>query len=69
MGADEAKLLRLMHLVYDVRRDDAAAAVSPGNRVNLIKLRKHYQERREWSSLRVQCDDSDQCGAAAKAGL
>ncbi|MFZ4831585.1 4-phosphoerythronate dehydrogenase PdxB [Rouxiella sp. Mn2063] len=53
----EAKLLRLIHLVYDVRRDDA-----PLRRVAAIagefdRLRKFYEERREWSSLRVNCDN------------
>jgi len=53
----EAKLLRLIHLVYDVRRDDA-----PLRRVAAIagefdRLRKFYEERREWSSLRVKCDN------------
>ena len=51
------QLKRLVHLVYDVRRDDAAlraVAAIPGE---FDKLRKHYQERREWSSLEVICHD------------
>ncbi|TKI03847.1 4-phosphoerythronate dehydrogenase PdxB [Martelella alba] len=54
---DEAMLKRLTHLVYDVRRDDAAlrrVAAVPGG---FDRLRKQYQERREWSSLRVDADD------------
>ncbi len=46
-----------MHLVYDVRRDDAPlrkVAAKPGE---FDRLRKQYEERREWSSLQVNCDD------------
>ncbi len=53
----QQQLKRLVHLVYDVRRDDAAlraVATVPGE---FDKLRKHYQERREWSSLHVLSDD------------
>ncbi len=53
---DQPTLKRLVHLVYDVRRDDAplrAVAAIPGE---FDRLRKNYLERREWSSLRVQCD-------------
>lgn len=53
---DQPTLKRLVHLVYDVRRDDAPlrkVAAVPGE---FDRLRKNYLERREWSSLRVQCD-------------
>ncbi len=53
----QSLLKRLIHLVYDVRRDDALlrkVAAIPGE---FDKLRKHYQERREWSSLNVYSDD------------
>lgn len=53
----QATLKRLVHLVYDVRRDDAElrkVAAIPGE---FDRLRKEYQERREWSSLTVQCSD------------
>ena len=55
---DQATLKRLVHLVYDVRRDDAPlrkVAAQPGE---FDRLRKQYQERREWSSLQVRCDDA-----------
>lgn len=55
---DEHQLKRLVHLVYDVRRDDALlrqVAHLPGE---FDRLRKHYQERREWSSLHVVCADA-----------
>ncbi|GAA3608594.1 4-phosphoerythronate dehydrogenase PdxB [Gibbsiella greigii] len=55
---DDAKLKRLMHLVYDVRRDDAPLRKVAGQPGEFDRLRKQYQERREWSSLRVRCDDS-----------
>lgn len=53
---DQPTLKRLVHLVYDVRRDDAPlrkVADVPGE---FDRLRKNYLERREWSSLRVQCN-------------
>jgi len=55
---DQPTLKRLAHLVYDVRRDDAPlrkVAAKPGE---FDRLRKQYQERREWSSLQVNCDDA-----------
>ena len=55
----QQQLKRLVHLVYDVRRDDAAlraVATVPGE---FDKLRKHYQERREWSSLHVLSDNEE----------
>lgn len=54
---DEARLKRLVHLVYDVRRDDAPLRKVAGQPGQFDRLRKHYQERREWSSLCVACDD------------
>lgn len=53
----EAKLLRLIHLVYDVRRDDAPLRRVAGQQGEFDKLRKFYEERREWSSLKVICDN------------
>ncbi len=56
---DQAMLKRLVHLVYDVRRDDAllrAVADKPGE---FDRLRKQYWERREWSSLQVDCDNAN----------
>lgn len=51
------QLKRLVHLVYDVRRDDAALRAVAGVTGEFDKLRKNYQERREWSSFEVICDD------------
>ncbi|UCQ12287.1 4-phosphoerythronate dehydrogenase PdxB [Edwardsiella tarda] len=55
---DQAMLKRLMHLVYDVRRDDAPLRRVAGQEGAFDRLRKHYPARREWSSLLVICDDS-----------
>ncbi|MDC0726298.1 4-phosphoerythronate dehydrogenase PdxB [Phytobacter diazotrophicus] len=54
---DQSILKRLIHLVYDVRRDDALLRKVAGIPGEFDKLRKNYLERREWSSLYVQCDD------------
>ena len=56
---DQPTLKRLVHLVYDVRRDDAPlrkVAAKPGE---FDRLRKQYEERREWSSLQVNCDNAE----------
>ncbi|SVK47931.1 pdxB [Acinetobacter baumannii] len=66
---DEARLKRLMHLVYDVRRDDAPLRKVAGQPGEFDRLRKHYQERREWSSLAVQCDDSASAELLGKLGF
>ncbi len=66
---DEGKLLRLMHLVYDVRRDDAPLRRVAGQPGEFDKLRKFYQERREWSSLCVQCDDPASAELLQKLGF
>ena len=54
---NEARLLRLIHLVYDVRRDDVPLRRVAGKAGEFDKLRKFYEERREWSSLKVICDN------------
>ncbi len=53
---DENRLKRLIHLVYDVRRDDAPLRRVAAQKGAFDRLRKQYQERREWSSLLIQCD-------------
>ena len=53
---DQSTLKRLVHLVYDVRRDDAALRKVAARAGEFDRLRKNYQERREWSSLQVICD-------------
>lgn len=66
---DESRLKRLIHLVYDVRRDDALLRQIAGLPGEFDGLRKHYQERREWSSLQVQCDNSASAELLDKLGF
>ena len=56
---DQPTLKRLAHLVYDVRRDDAPLRKVAGQPGEFDRLRKQYLERREWSSLRVTCDNAE----------
>ncbi|WP_159564876.1 4-phosphoerythronate dehydrogenase PdxB [Budvicia diplopodorum] len=56
---DESRLKRLIHLVYDVRRDDAPLRAVAGQPGEFDRLRKEYIERREWSSLTVECDNAN----------
>ncbi|EPE7489813.1 4-phosphoerythronate dehydrogenase PdxB [Cronobacter universalis] len=66
---DQPTLKRLVHLVYDVRRDDAPLRRVAGIPGEFDKLRKNYQERREWSSLYVQCDDEAAAALLQKLGF
>ncbi|HAZ54645.1 MAG TPA: 4-phosphoerythronate dehydrogenase PdxB [Franconibacter helveticus] len=66
---DQATLKRLIHLVYDVRRDDAPLRKVAGIPGEFDKLRKNYLERREWSSLYVQCDDAACADLLQKLGF
>jgi erythronate-4-phosphate dehydrogenase len=66
---DQPTLKRLVHLVYDVRRDDAPlrkVAAKPGE---FDRLRKQYEERREWSSLQVHCDDAETAAMLNQLGF
>ena len=66
---DQATLKRLVHLVYDVRRDDAALRHVAAISGEFDRLRKHYQERREWSSLQVACDNAEAAALLNKLGF
>ncbi|WP_318377887.1 4-phosphoerythronate dehydrogenase PdxB [Enterobacter sp.] len=66
---DQPTLKRLVHLVYDVRRDDAPLRKVAGIPGEFDKLRKNYLERREWSSLYIQCDDADAAALLQKLGF
>ncbi|HGF0770491.1 TPA: 4-phosphoerythronate dehydrogenase PdxB [Kluyvera georgiana] len=66
---DQPTLKRLVHLVYDVRRDDAPLRKVAGIPGEFDKLRKNYLERREWSSLTVDCDDADAAALLQKLGF
>ena len=66
---DQPTLKRLVHLVYDVRRDDAPLRKVAGIPGEFDKLRKNYLERREWSSLYVMCDDATAAALLCKLGF
>lgn len=66
---NDARLLRLIHLVYDVRRDDAPLRRVAGKPGEFDKLRKFYEERREWSSLKVICDNTATAELLNKLGF
>ena len=66
---DQPTLKRLVHLVYDVRRDDAPLRKVAGIPGEFDKLRKNYLERREWSSLTVECDDAEAAELLQKLGF
>ncbi|WP_065370454.1 4-phosphoerythronate dehydrogenase PdxB [Kosakonia sacchari] len=66
---DQSTLKRLVHLVYDVRRDDALLRKVAGTTGEFDKLRKNYLERREWSSLYVQCDDASAAALLQQLGF
>ena len=51
---DQALIKQLVHLVYDVRRDDARFRARLGLPGSFDEQRKHYPERRELSSLQIE---------------
>ncbi|MCZ0750611.1 4-phosphoerythronate dehydrogenase [Aeromonas enteropelogenes] len=50
---DQALIKQLVHLIYDVRRDDARFRNRLGQPGSFDAQRKHYPERRELSSLQI----------------
>ncbi|WP_426696471.1 4-phosphoerythronate dehydrogenase [Aeromonas hydrophila] len=52
--ADQALIKQLVHLIYDVRRDDARFRNRLGVAGSFDEQRKHYPERRELSSLQLK---------------
>lgn len=66
---DQPTLKRLVHLVYDVRRDDAPLRKVAAKSGEFDRLRKQYQERREWSSLQVHCDDAETAAMLNQLGF
>lgn len=59
VDVDECILKKLIHLVYDVRRDDAIfrhKITQPGS---FDEMRKKYPERREWSSLKISTEKNN----------
>ncbi|MDX7999550.1 4-phosphoerythronate dehydrogenase PdxB [Xenorhabdus sp. Reich] len=65
----ESILKRLIHLVYDVRRDDAPLRQVAGQEGAFDRLRKEYPERREWSSLTVYCDSEKSAQLLSRIGF
>ena len=51
---DQALIKQLVHLIYDVRRDDARFRARLGIPGSFDEQRKHYPERRELSSLQIK---------------
>ena len=66
---DQATLKRLAHLVYDVRRDDAPLRKAAGQPGEFDRLRRQYEERREWSSLQVICDNAASASMLKQLGF
>ncbi|WP_350305141.1 4-phosphoerythronate dehydrogenase PdxB [Photorhabdus viridis] len=65
----QSTLKRLIHLVYDVRRDDTPLRQVAGQKGQFDLLRKNYLERREWSSLTVCCDNRESAELLASLGF
>jgi len=66
---DLAHLTQLVHLVYDVRRDDGTFRRTIGAPGQFDLLRKHYPERRELSSLRLSGAFGEQRGTLQQLGF
>lgn len=66
---DQATLKRLAHLVYDVRRDDAPLRKAAGQPGEFDRLRRQYEERREWYSLQVICDNAASASMLKQLGF
>jgi erythronate-4-phosphate dehydrogenase len=50
---DEATLANLIHLIYDVRRDDALFRREIAKPGSFDAMRKHYWDRREYGAIKV----------------
>ena len=59
----------LMHLVYDVRRDDALFRQVVADECGFDNMRKNYVERRELSSLKVTSSLTDQQKQLSELGF
>ncbi|AEW44634.1 erythronate-4-phosphate dehydrogenase [Serratia symbiotica str. 'Cinara cedri'] len=66
---DQSTLKKLIHLVYDIRRDDIMLRHSSSVIGGFDYLRKHYLERREWSSLVIKCQASTSAELLYKLGF
>ncbi|PLK59203.1 4-phosphoerythronate dehydrogenase [Candidatus Palibaumannia cicadellinicola] len=66
---DEEALRRLAHLVYDLRYDDMLLRRTICLPRGFDQLRKSYFDRREWSSLYVDTDNSVSADKLTKLGF
>ncbi len=66
---DPPALKSLAHMVYDVRRDDVMLRKVAGTAGEFDRLRKTYWQRREWSSLRVTCDNQEIANLVRRLGF
>lgn len=66
---DEATLLSLTQLIYDVRRDDALFRRQIHQPDAFDQMRKQYWDRREYSAIKLVGDDSCQLEPLAQLGF
>ncbi len=66
---DESMLRQLVHLVYDVRRDDGMLRRAAAAAGEFDRLRRDYPVRREWSSLRVETENAASAALLAELGF
>lgn len=66
---NQVSLTRLVHLVYDIRYDDALLRKTVQNQEGFDLLRKNYRERREWSSLYIQCNNANTASILKNLGF
>lgn len=66
---DEATLLSLTQLIYDVRRDDALFRRQIDQPDAFDQMRKQYWDRREYSAIKLVGDDSCQLEPLAQLGF
>ncbi|WWP01287.1 MAG: DUF3410 domain-containing protein [Candidatus Dasytiphilus stammeri] len=66
---NQVTLTSLVHLVYDIRYDDALLRNTVKNPDGFDLLRKNYRERREWSSLYIQCDNANTASILKNIGF
>ncbi|MGP1939350.1 MAG: DUF3410 domain-containing protein [Arsenophonus sp. ET-DL9-MAG3] len=65
----QTNLKYLMNLVYDIHHDDISLRKVAHITGQFDHLRKYYPQRREWSSLKVNCDDIDAASILKKIGF
>ncbi|WWP01765.1 MAG: DUF3410 domain-containing protein [Candidatus Dasytiphilus stammeri] len=66
---NQVTLTRLVHLVYNIRYDDALLRKIGQNPSGFDLLRKNYRERREWSSLDIECNNANTASILKNLGF